>query len=105
MNATVFILAVLSPLVVALIRKCQWPKEVVELVAVVIIVALVILGKFLDGALIWPLTESFWLELLGYFGAQQASYKLLWRNSAAVESLEQVGNPPAVADDNAGLWR
>jgi peptidoglycan/LPS O-acetylase OafA/YrhL len=90
-NATTFILAIISPLAVALVRRCSWPKELVELAAALIVVALVVAGTALDGTLTWPLDGAFWLTLAAAFGAQQAAYKFGWRNTAVAETLEQGG--------------
>ena len=92
MNTTTLVLMVVSPLLVALIRRCSWPKEAVELVAVLVVVVLFVAGRALDHALTWPLGSSFWVELLTYFGVQQAAYKFVWRNSPATRTLENVGN-------------
>jgi hypothetical protein len=92
MTATTAILAAFSPLLVALVRKLHWPQEVVELGALLIVGGLYVLGQFLDGVLIWPLPEGFWVGLAAAWGVQQLSYKLVWRHTAAVERLEEVGS-------------
>lgn len=101
MNWTLFFLAAISPLLIALIRRCQWPKELVEILAVLAVVLLAILGRWLDGALDWPLDPAFLVEILSLFGVQQVAYKLGWRRTGTVEALEQVGQPQSAPQESS----
>ena len=89
MNATTLLLAALSPLLVALIRRCTWPQPVVELLSFVIVLLIFLLGQWLDQALTWPLTETFWVGLAAAWGVQQAAYKFVLRGSKSIEELEK----------------
>lgn len=88
MTATTVILAALSPLLVALLRRCSWPQPVVELLSLVIVAVFYIVGQWLDVALTWPLHPGFWTGLAAAWGIQQASYKLVMRGSKPIEDLE-----------------
>lgn len=92
MNATTVIFAALSPLLVALLRRCSWPQPVVELVSFLVVVAIYLLGQWLDQALTWPLTSQFWVGLGAAWAAQQAAYKFVMRGSRPIEQLESFGD-------------
>ena len=104
MTLSMFFVAAASPYIVAFVRRCTWRKWLVDSVAFGVIVTLVTLGHLFAGTLTLPPTELFLLELAGYFGVQQGSYKFLLRGRPSIEALEAVGNKPAAppADD---VWR
>lgn len=89
MTALTFLFAVLSPIIVALLRRPTWPKPVVSLLAVVVISLVYTAGSALDGTLSWPLDRSFWDGLFAAFGAQQFAYFFAWRNTEPVRELER----------------
>ncbi|HEY1016980.1 MAG TPA: hypothetical protein VGE07_29975 [Herpetosiphonaceae bacterium] len=89
MTATTFILSALSPLLVALLRRCRWPETVIVLLSLLIVAALYVLGQWLDGALAWPLSAPFWTGLAAAWGVQQAAYKFLLRGSTPIAELER----------------
>lgn len=88
MTATTVILAALSPLLVALLRRCAWPSVVIELVSMLIVAALYVLGQFFDQTLTWPLAPFFWTGLAAAWGIQQAAYKFVLKDSTPIEQLE-----------------
>lgn len=89
MTALSFLFAVLSPIIVALLRRPSWPKPVVSLLAVMVISAVYTAGSWLDGSLSWPLDRSFWDGLFAAFGAQQFAYFFAWRNTEPMRELER----------------
>ena len=96
MTATTFILSALSPLLVALVRRCKWPKTVIVLLSLLIVAALYVAGQALDQSLTWPLTAQFWTGLAAAWGVQQASYKFLMRGSTPIEELESFADGSGV---------
>jgi hypothetical protein len=82
-------MAALSPLLVALLRRCQWPAAVIELLSLGIVAVLYVLGQWLDVALTWPLTSDFWTGLAAAWGIQQAAYKFVLKDSAPIQQLEK----------------
>lgn len=92
--ATAFMMtfaAVASPWLVALLRKRHWSDDVLQLVAVAVSFACFLLGQFADGALHWPLSETFWYGLAGAFGLNQAGYQIAKRVApATLEKVEQL---------------
>jgi hypothetical protein len=90
--ATTIILNVISPLLVALIRRCTWPSEFVAFLSLVVVALCFTLGQFLDGRLTFPLPESFWVFLLAAWGGNQFLYKFVYKGTKSIDSLERVGN-------------
>lgn len=89
MTAVTFIFAILSPLIVALLRRPTWPKPVVSLLAAFVVLILYVAALWLDGALVWPLNTDFWTGLAAAFGSQQFAYFFGWRNTEPVKELER----------------
>lgn len=81
--------AVLSPIIVAFLRKPTWPKPVVSLLAVVVITVIYTLGSWLDGTLTWPIGSEFLTGLLAMFGSQQFAYFFVYRDNASISELER----------------
>lgn len=88
MNATIVLLSAFSPLLVALIRRCQWPQPVVELLSLLIVAIIYVAGQWFDGVLAWPLSSTFWVGLAAAWGIQQGAYKFVFRDTAAANALE-----------------
>ena len=89
MTALTFLFAVLSPIIVALLRRPSWPKPVVSLLAVVVISAVYTAGAALDGTLSWPIGSEFLTGLLAMFGSQQFAYFFVYRDNASISELER----------------
>lgn len=89
MTASTVLFAVLSPIIVALLRKPSWPKPVVSLLAVVVVALVYVLGTWLDGTLTWPLSREFWEGLVAAFGAQQFAYFFVYRGTEPTNALER----------------
>lgn len=89
--ATTFLLAVLSPLVVAVLRRTNWSQAHIDLAAAVAVIVCYVLGQAFDQQLTWPLSQAFWFGLFAAFGAQQAAYKFGW-NDRLLQMLEAMGN-------------
>jgi len=89
--ATTFLLAVISPLVVAALRKATWSQAYIDLVAAIVVIGCYVLGQALDQQLTWPLSQTFWFGLLAAFGVQQAAYKFGW-SDRLLQMLEAMGN-------------
>lgn len=90
MTATAVIMAALSPLLVALIRRCTWPQPAVEILSFAVVLLLYVLAQYLDGVVLTiPLTSEFWTGLAAAWGIQQASYKAAWKHSKPVQTLEE----------------
>lgn len=90
-NFTTMLLAALSPVVVALIRKAQWPDEVATLTALAVVTVIYTGGRALDGALAWPLSSDYAVGLFAAFGAQQLFYGVTKR-TAPMERLKDFGS-------------
>ena len=91
MSATVFMLivsGVVSPWLVALMRKHKWSRDLTVVVAVVVSFACFLFGQFADGALTWPPSSDFWLGLAAAFGLQQGGYAVSKRVAPA--QMQQV---------------
>jgi peptidoglycan/LPS O-acetylase OafA/YrhL len=76
-TATTAIISVLSPIVVALIRRRQWSREVIALFSIFAVSCLYVIGKSLDQSLTWPLDGAFWEGLLAALGTSKVSYEVL----------------------------
>jgi len=94
MPATAFLLAVISPLVVAALRKAAWSQAHTDLAAAVVVIGCYILGQAFDAQLTWPLSGTFWLGLFAAFGVQQAAVKFAW-SDRVLQALEAFGNDAA----------
>lgn len=92
-NATMAIMTFFSPYLVALLRRCTWPSEVVALVSLLVVAVLYVGGQWLDGALVWPLPRAFWFGLMGWWGLQQFSHKFVLPG-VVMKKFEDVGNLP-----------
>lgn len=82
---------VLSPLFVAFLRRDSMSANQVAGVTLGVVVVTFFLGRFLDGALTWPLPPSLAVELGAAVVAQQTIYQLLGKTSA-LRALESLGN-------------
>lgn len=91
MTATIFLLSVFSPLAIAALRSYQWSGRTTAIIAALIIIGLTALGYILDGRMTWPVPGDFWLDLMAFFGSQQAAYLGL-NQTPIISKLEQVGN-------------
>lgn len=91
-NATLVLCAV-SALVVPLVKR--WfagrfgppAKEATALLSIGVLLPFFVLGRYLDGALLWPIAQSFWVELFAAWGGQQTTYRFLIPNST-LDALE-----------------
>lgn len=77
MTATTFIIAVISPFIVALIRRRQWSREVIGLFSIFAVSCLYIVGCAFDQSLSWPLGGEFWEGLLAALGTSGLTYEAL----------------------------
>ena len=82
---------VLSPLFVAFLRRDSMSANQVAAVTLGVVVATFFLGRFLDGALTWPLDPSLAVELVAAIVAQQTIYQILGK-TPAIKALESIGN-------------
>jgi hypothetical protein len=73
---TAFFVALSVPLV-ALIRNCDWPDQVVFLLALITVAACYTVGQWFDQRLRWPLDPAFLTGLLTAFGGQQVIFQSL----------------------------
>lgn len=92
-NFTTMLLAAISPVVVALIRKWTWPDEVVTLLAMLVVAVIYTLGRWLDGALAWPLGSDYAIGLFAAFGVQQLVFGMTKR-TAPMQTLATFGDDP-----------
>ena len=89
MTALTFIFSIISPLFVALLRKPLWPKHLVTMLAAAVVTILYVIGLWLDNALVWPLTNDFWVGLAAAFGSQQFAYFFVYQDNDSVKELER----------------
>lgn len=88
MTATTVIISILSPILIALIRRQQWSREVIALFSIFAVSCLYVVGKAFDQSLSWPLSGEFWEGLLAALGTSQVSYEVL--RSAAPGVLDKM---------------
>lgn len=88
LNGTIILLCCLSPYLIALIKKDAWPKAFTEFISVVIVILLVVLGRWFDGKLTWPLSSDFWVYIGLGWAAQQGLFKFVLRQSKPLQQLE-----------------
>lgn len=94
MNGTVFLVSLFTPILVAVMRRESWSKDLVQLVAYCVVICLYVLCRFLDNALVLPLTAEFYAGLLMCLGGQKLAYDYLISRQA-LNKLEAIGNKPA----------
>lgn len=82
------VVAMLVPLMVAVIRRPHWKSEAVELLSFAVTTALYVLSLALEGKLSYPLDAEFAVGLLAVLGGAKLSRGLLW-NTQRIGHLEQ----------------
>jgi hypothetical protein len=85
------LLVVLTPLVIAAIRRETMSENTVTLITLGVVVVFFFACKALDGGLTWPLPASMAGELAQALIAQQVIYQLV-KKTSPIKALERIGS-------------
>jgi hypothetical protein len=84
--ATILLLSILSPLIIATITRPHWDSKLKLLIAFIVVCLCTIVGQLLDGQFNFPFNNAFYLLVLAAFGSQQGVFSLFKDQFRAIEA-------------------